>query len=275
MNIYYLGPAGSFSHILVQKAFTDSSHVIACDLFSTVISSAISDPDGIGVLAIENSITSSVHETVDLLYNSDVSIVGEASMQIKMNLIGTTHASENLITDIYSHAQALAQCSAYIDKHGLKAHEVSSTSEAVGYISEQNMVTKAAIGNLDTKSHYNLKVIQQDVANVPHNMTRWVFIAKEGTPPLGFRKNKLTYIFKVKHEPGSLVQVLKCIAEKKGNLTKIESRPLPGTHWEYGFWIDVEIDERKRQEFDTMMEEMTQECRRVGAYERGVLYDAT
>ena len=271
MNIYYLGPEGSYSHILVKKVFSAAENPISCNSFYDVITSVQNDTHGVGALAIENSISSSVHQTVDLLYNSNVCIVGEASMHIRMHLIGISDATEESIKELYSHPQALAQCSDYIASHQLKTHEAPSTSAAVQLIAQRNDPTIAAIGNCDTSDNLALNILKEDIANVPNNMTRWVFIAKPGVPALSNNINKLTYIFKVKHEPGSLVTVLTKIAGLQGNLTKIESRPLPGTHWEYGFWIDVEIDATKKDDFDAMMKESTLECRCVGAYEKGKL----
>lgn len=272
MNIYYLGPYSSYSHLLATKVFPQNTDLIACNSFYDIVSTIQKNTQAIGILAIENSISSSVHQTVDLLYNSSVCIVGEASMNIRMHLIGIQAATEDTIKTIYSHTQALAQCSSYIAKHHMQAHETLSTSAAVQYVRELQDPTVAAIGNLDLIDNTHLKVVKENIANVPHNMTRWVFISQPGMKALGSKINKVTYIFKVKHQPGSLVHVLQKIAEVNGNLTKIESRPLPGTNWEYGFWVDIEIEEGSQKEFDDMMNIHTLECRCVGSYERGKLY---
>ncbi len=272
MKIYYLGPQGSYSHILAQKVFAKDAQFIACDSFFDVIRFVQQDSQSIGALAIENSISSSVHQTVDLLYNTDVCIVGEASMYIALQLLGIASSNEQEIKKVYSHPQALAQCSEYIAKHKLIPFETLSTSAAVHRILEDNSQDAAAIANIESFEDKNLVILNKDIANVPNNMTRWVFIAQRGSPALSKTINKVTYIFKVKHEPGSLVMVLDKMAKLKGNLTKIESRPLPGTHWEYGFWIDIEIEEHMIQQVDDMMKETTLECRRVGAYEKGKLY---
>lgn len=272
MNIYYLGPQSSYSHLLATKVFSHSATLVPCNSFHDIVSSVQQDSNAIGMLAIENSISSSVHQTVDLLYNSSVSIVGEASMNIRMHLIGSKEANENTIKEIYSHTQALAQCSDYITKRNFMVHETLSTSAAVQLVSELNNKDIAAIGNGELIDKPNLKIIKENIANVPHNMTRWVFISQPGMKSLGSKVNKVTYIFKVLHKPGSLVQVLQKMAEANGNLTKIESRPLPGTNWEYGFWVDIEIPEGTAKEFDVMMKVNTLECQCVGAYERGRLY---
>ncbi len=273
MNIYYLGPDGSYSYTLVHKMFDTNVQFVACKSFRDILTQTQNDIEGIGVLAIENSISSTVHQTVDLLYNSDVCIVGEASMRIQMDLIGIKGSSLDAIKTLYSHPQALAQCSEFIRSHTISTHEMSSTSAAVDFVLEKNDPAAAAIGNIETIDSTNLTVLKEQIANVPHNMTRWVCIAREGIASIGKRIDKCTYIFTVKHQPGSLVEVLASIAKLKCNLTKIESRPLPGTDWEYGFWIDIEIPESTQMSFDAMMKESTLECRCVGAYERGILFD--
>ena len=150
---------------------------------------------------------------------------------------------------------------------------MQSTSESAQFIKHIKDTTCAAIGSSWLAQKENLHILKSDISNASHNMTRWVFIAKPGAKSLHSTIDKLTYIFKVKHEPGSLVAALKEIAKHQGNLTKIESRPLPGSHWEYGFWIDVEIPNGTFNTFDAMMKTQTLECRLIGSYKRGKLIE--
>lgn len=270
MNIYYLGPAGSFSEVVVRNKFSDKDSFISLQSFSKIIDNVEHDENGIGALVIENSISSSVHVSVDLMYKSSVYIAGEAFMKMKMDLLGLPDSNLKTVTDIYSHLQALSQCSKYIQKNQLITHEKPSTSEAAKFIKEANDISKAAIGSSYLAKTLELKVIESNIANEKHNLSRWIFVIKQ-KQSVSKNINKVTYIFKVKHEPGSLVKVLKRISEEKGNLTKIESRPLPGTDWEYGFWVDIEIPENLQDVFEKLMKEETLEFRVVGEYEKGRL----
>lgn len=270
MNIYYLGPAGSFSEVVVRNQFTKNDSFISLPSFAEIVDRVEHDENGVGALVIENSISSSVHISVDLMYKSRVYIVGEAFMKMKMDLLGITNGSTNAVTDVYSHVQALSQCSNYVQKNKLVIHEMQSTSEAAQFVKESKDISKAAIGSNYLAEILGLKVIDANIANEKHNLSRWIFVRKQ-KKALSKDINKVTYIFKVKHEPGSLVKVLKRISEENGNLTKIESRPLPGTDWEYGFWVDIEIQENSQDLFEKLMKEVTLEYRVVGEYEKGKL----
>ena len=270
MNIYYLGPAGSFSEVVVRNQFAKENIFIPLQSFPEIVNKVEQDENGTGALVIENSISSSVHVSVDLIYKSNIYILGEAYMKMKMDLMGIANSSLKSITNVYSHVQALSQCSKYLQREKYKSHEMQSTSEAAEFVKNSNDISKAAIGSKYLADLMDLKIIQSDIANEKYNLSRWIFVGKS-KKLLSNKINKVTYIFKVKHEQGSLVKVLKRISEEKGNLTKIESRPLPGTDWEYGFWIDIEMPENNQNIFDTLMEKETLECRVVGQYEKGTL----
>ncbi len=270
MTIYYLGPTGSFSEAAVRKSFSKNDIFIATSSFAEIVEKVKEEKDAIGALVIENSISSSVHQNVDILFqNNDLYITGETFMKIQMELIGLQDSTEETITDVFSYPQALSQCSEYVKKHNLKVHKTNSTSEAAQHILNKKDKTQAAIGSELLAEKNNLNILQHDIANEKYNISRWIFIA--GRNHKTEHINKVTYIFKVKHEPGSLVAVLNKLAAKNGNLSKIESRPLPGTNWEYGFWVDVEIPEGTKELFDNLMKEATFECRIVGGYTKGSL----
>lgn len=269
MNIYYLGPEGSFSEIVVRNRFQKEDSFIPLQRFAEIVKKTEEDINSIGALVIENSISSSVHVTVDLMYKSNVFIVGETFMKMQMDIIGLPDANLKTVTDVYSHVQALSQCSKYI-QNKFTAHEMQSTSEAAEFVKNSNNNTKAAIGSKYLVDMLHLKILDTNIANEKHNLSRWIFIRNK-LKSLTTEVNKVTYIFKVKHEPGSLVKVLKRISDEKGNLTKIESRPLPGTDWEYGFWVDVEIPENSQNIFKELMMKETLDYRVVGEYEKGKL----
>ena len=270
MNIYYLGPNGSFSEIAVRKSFPHDGTFIALSSFNEIADAVCNDYNSVGALVIENSISSSVHQNIDILFqNEDLYITGETFMKIQMELIGLPGSTIDTITDVYSYPQALSQCTEFTKKHQVTVHKTKSTSEAANHIVTTQDSTKAAIGSALLAEINELQIIEHDIANETHNISRWIFISGKKTENIA--ANKVTYIFKVKHEPGSLVAVLNKIAEHNGNLSKIESRPLPGTNWEYGFWVDVEIPNGSKEKFDKLMKEATFECRIVGGYTKGSL----
>ena len=270
MKIYYLGPKGSYSYSLLQKMYPNGV-AEPKPTFAHIVDAVLEDESSIGLLGIENSISSSVHESIDLLFQNNLYIVGEACMNIKLHLIGPKDAEFSDVKEVFSYPQAIAQCSHFIENHSITPHETPSTAAAVREVDTLQDKTKAAIAGRGSLADTDLKILKEDIANTSHNMTRWVLVSKKPMK-YGQNQNKMTVIFKVKHEPGSLVKVLQAIADECGNMTKIESRPVPGLNWEYLFWIDVEIPERTVDVFQKRLKQETLSYRTVGIYEQGKTY---
>ena len=272
MKIYYLGPTGSFSEQIAKKIYI-GHELISLQTFSEIVEKVEDDSNSVGLLVIENSISSSVHQSVDLMFESRAKIIGEAFMEISLDLIGIPGTKINNLKKVYSHPQAFAQCSRFIKKNNLNVLVEQSTASAADLVKKSNKKICAAIGSKYLAKIMGLQVIESDVANVKHNMSRWIMIANNSHLDIN-NADKLTVIFKVKHLAGSLVKVLDKIAKMNGNLTKIESRPLPGTNWEYEFWADVEVGQTKAKDFLSLMKKETLEYRLLGAYSRGKLYNS-
>jgi len=267
MNVYYLGPSGSYSHTLIQKLFPNEE-AVPCRTFAEIVQYVQKDQKSYGLLGIENSISSSVHENIDLFFTHNLYIVGEACMNITLNLIGLEGATLPDIKTVYSYPQALSQCSGFIKKHAVKVIETTSTTAAVEEVDTLQNKTVGAIAGLESIVGTELVALKEHIGNDSHNMTRWVVISQEAHSR-DEMTNKMTIIFKVKHEPGSLVRVLQAIADHAGNLSKIESRPVAGSNWEYEFWVDIEVPDGSAQVFENLMQNEALSFRVVGAYRKG------
>ena len=272
MKIYYLGPIGSFSEQIGKKIYKKMD-LVPLQTFEGIVKKVKNDPEATGLLVIENSISSSVHQSVDLMFESQAQIIGEAYMEIALDLIGLPGTKIEDVKSVYSHPQALSQCGEFIKKYQLKPMIEQSTASAANYVKRSRKIQNAAIGSKYLADLMKLKVIKENVGNIKHNMSRWIMIANQAKIK-DSEANKLTVIFKVKHKPGSLVKVLDQIAKKRGNLTKIESRPLPGTNWEYEFWVDLEIPNGTKKDFLKLFQNETLEYRVLGAYKKGKLYNS-
>jgi prephenate dehydratase len=278
-KIYYLGPKGSFNDILITKIFANSpeNELVMCNSFPEVVEKVKSDKGSIGALGIENSISSDVHENMDIMFKERLCIIGEAGIKITMNLIGLKGAVLADIKEIYTHPQAILQCSNFLKDHSIAAIKVDSTAAGKAYILEKQEKNLGAIGssalaNGDDK----VEIIESNIANIKHNMTRFIFISTDSqtVPELGENANKLTYVFQLKHEPGSLAKVLTELAKEKVNLTKIQSRPIPGTDWEYNFWVDMEIPYTTIDKVNQILQQHTLDYHLLGAYEKGKVYES-
>jgi chorismate mutase/prephenate dehydratase len=190
-----------------------------------------------GVIPVENSTEGSVRETLDLLSSSDFVIRAEKHLKIEHCLLSKTER----INEIISHPQALAQCQNFIRKNypNAKVHSSESTAKAAEIASKEEGT--AAIASRSAASLYNLKIIKENIQDSNNNYTRFFVVSKpEKEIPLTSNAFKTSIVFSLKNEPGSLYNALKVFAERKINLTKIESRPSKTSPWEYIFFLDFE-----------------------------------
>jgi len=136
---------------------------------------------------------------------------------------------------VYSHPQALGQCSDFIINHSLKTVPTYDTAGSVEIIKELED-NCAAIASSLASSLYNVPIIKEGISNNSNNFTRFLIFSRENTTESG--NDKTSIIFSVKHESGALHQILKEFNDKDINLTKIESRPNKNKNWEYNFIVD-------------------------------------
>ncbi len=189
--------------------------------------------------AIENSLEGSVPETLDALIREPrVAICAEIAIPIRHCLLAAQGAGVQGIEVIYSHPQALAQCRRYLDAHlpGAAAEASLSTANAV-----REMLARprsAAIGTERAAALYGAEVLARDIQDDPSNTTRFVLLARADAPPTG--DDKTSVVFQTVDRPGALVDVLREFAERRINLTKIESRPSKESLGTYVFLVDIE-----------------------------------
>lgn len=274
-KIYYLGPEGSYSWIVTKQCFS-KDNLVPCGTFSEIIDNVISKPESLGVLPIENSITSNIHENIDYMFIHDLKIIGEAYLKINLHLIGIKGAKINNLEQIYSHPKALSQCSHFIEKQKLIAIEANSTAKAKDIIVAEKNIRKACIGSKELAKNKRLEILKENIGNVKNNMTRFIFISSKPIKKLPKLANKITFIFKLKHKPGTLANILTKLAAVKANLTKIESRPIPETNWEYDFWVDIDLSQAKANS-EKIIEIITANSldhKIMGIYQKGAVYES-
>jgi prephenate dehydratase len=273
VNVYYLGPESTFSHLAAKKVFTDRLHsLIAASSFDEIFKAVNRSDDTIGVVPVENSITSNVHENIDRLFAGDLRIVGEAFLEISLHLIGAEGTGLESISTIVSHPKALEQCRNYLSSFRGTVLPSASTSEAVEAIRTGARPGTALIGSRVLAESAGLSLLKTDLGDVKSNSTRFVFVSQNDAGLLTGPCNRLTFTFQVRHEPGALVKVLSALGSVGANLTKIESRPIPGRDWEYLFWVDLEIEPEKKEEVVEVVRDATLEYHILGCYPTGQVY---
>jgi chorismate mutase/prephenate dehydratase len=175
----------------------------------------------------------------------DLSIVGEEIQPIDHCLIGAAPTELDTITRIYSHPQALAQCSEFLARMPwCTVEEFSNTALAARRIAEQGNVSQAAIASEEVARLLGMPVLARNIANQRDNYTRFLVIAAAAVEPEARIPCKTSVMFVTRHERGALVRCLNELAQRGLNLTKIESRPRPGAPWEYQFYVDFEGNTR-------------------------------
>lgn len=192
-----------------------------------------------GVLPIENSSNGSVKEVYDLLEEKDCYIVRANKMWISHDLLAPSGASLDTIKTIYSHPQALGQCSAFLAKYPhIQLVPYDNTATAAQMVADTKDITKAAIAAPQCAELYNLYAVERNIQNNDNNYTRFICITNGLTIYPG--SNKISIITSAHHAPGGLGSLLTKFANIGINLTKLESRPIEGHNFEFLFYLDLE-----------------------------------
>lgn len=252
MKIAYQGTKGSFSHQTIKRR---ASETHGCSTFKEVCKAVQDGYCELGLLPIENTLAGCIYETIDLLANGELFIVGELITKIEHNLMGISRAN---IEEVLSHPKALAQCSKFFDKHpNMKAvphFDTAGAAEAVALIKDPK---KAAIASKEAAEIYGLEVFQENIQDEVENFTRFLLISKK--PVQG---TKCSLIFSLPHEPGSLAKTLKAFTDAEIDMTSIVSRPIKDKPFEYLFFVDIVMKEGQE-----IPELNVQTLKNLGSYE--------
>lgn len=202
--------------------------------FEQVFEEAQKESGVFGVLPVENSAAGSVTAVYDLILKYRFFIVGAVGVKVE-HCLACADPSQP-VTAAVSHPQGLAQCSEFLHSRGLKAVEYSNTAAAAQYVAQEHPAGTAAICSKDAAETYGLTILEEGIQNEKNNTTRFVVISREPIFPQD--ANKISLCFSIPHTTGSLYNVLERFAVCGLNLTKIESRPIPGKTFEYDFYLD-------------------------------------
>ena len=237
MRIAYQGEPGAFSEAAARQVNADAQ-LVPCRSFEDVFDAVTAGPAGYGVLPIENSIGGSIHRNFDLLLESELPIVAELELPVVHHLLALPGCTMERVRRIYSHPQALAQCDRFL--RTLTGVEVIATYDTAGsakLIADEKMADAAAIASARAAEVFGLVALRSSIQDYERNVTRFLVI---GRRPLSDAKpDKTTIVFSLSNEPGALFKALSVFALRGIDLTKLESRPIPGRKWEYLFYADL------------------------------------
>ena len=239
IRVVYQGVEGAYAHLALTSYFGEETDRFHVDTWRDAMEAIKNGEADYAVLPFENSSAGIVAENYDLLKEYGYYIVGEQKIKINHCILGLDGANFDHIKKIYSHPQALAQCSKFLEKH--REWEIipeKNTAMAAKKVKEDADPTQAAIASSLTAELYGLDMLAEGVQNNSMNETRFIIVSRKNEYVSG--AGKISICVQLKHESGALYHALSHFIYNGLNMTSIESRPIQGRNWEYQFFIDFD-----------------------------------
>jgi prephenate dehydratase len=238
-RVAFQGERGAFSEEAAVKLLGEKIVPVPQPTFDATFAAVGRGLADLVLSPIENTLAGSVHNALDLLIESGLSIIAEVVIPISLNLIALPGVSLEQIAAVESHPVALAQCERFFRTHsGLTRIASEDTAGSVRAIMQAGIPARAAIASRRAAEIYGGKILLEHLEDDPKNYTRFLLLSASpnGTAPA----TKLSLVFQLPHLPGSLHRALEIFARRKMNLMRIESRPVHGRPWEYRFYMDLQ-----------------------------------
>lgn len=265
----FQGVDGAFSQNAVENFFGEGTKNIGYPEFEDVYIALEKGEIDYGVLPIENSLTGSINDNYDLIRKYGFYIVGETAVPVSQCLMALPGTQMEDIKKVYSHPQGLAQSSDFFFNHrSMEPMPYKDTAMAARYVERSKDQSKAAIASPLAAKLYHLDILQANIQNDKSNKTRFMVISKELI--IKDDNDKVSVIFTLPHEVGTLYNMLQIIQQSQINLVRIESRPIKSQNWQYYFYIDFEgnINEERIKRALVKMRANSTTLRILGNYKR-------
>ncbi|MBE6820341.1 MAG: chorismate mutase [Ruminococcaceae bacterium] len=230
------GVEGAYSQFACDKMFAYPS-IMYFSGFEDVFKAVDSGLCRYGILPVENSTAGSVNKVYDLMNKYKFYITHSLKLFIGHTLLAPRGVKLEDVKEVFSHEQALNQCSEYLAKLGVKITVCENTAVAAKMVAQSGRTDCAAIGSKDCAELYGLSVLKSGIQNTDNNYTRFICISKKLEIYAG--ADKTSIMMTLPHKPGALYNVISGFAALGLNMTKLESRPLPGTNFEFMFYFDI------------------------------------
>jgi len=260
------GVEGAYAQIACEKFFK-SPMIMYFKNFEGVFNAIEQGLCQYGILPIENSTAGSVKKVYDLMIHHNFSIVRTFRLKIDHNLLSNPGADLSMIKEIYSHEQAINQCSTFLCKHAdVKIIPVENTAVAAEMVAKSGRTDVAAISSHVCEELYGLKCLASSIQDEGNNRTRFICISKNLEIYPGADKTSIMMI--LPHKPGALYRVLARMYVLGINVIKLESRPLPDKDFEFMFYFDLETSIYSEEFVQLMCEldDLCEEFKYLGSY---------
>lgn len=233
------GVRGAFSHVAALRALGADTAIHECRTFEDLFEAVGAGLASHGVVPVENSLAGSVQRTMDLLLAHPLHVVAEARVRVRLCVVVRPDTERAAVRRIGSHPVALPQCHGFFRRHeGAEPVAAFDTAGSVRDLMAGRADYDAAIGSELAASLYGGRILERDIEDDPHNYTRFLIVAAEPIDPPE-RGAKTSVVFRLRHRPGSLHDALGVLRAHGVDLTRLESRPIPGEPWEYRFHADL------------------------------------
>ena len=238
-KIYFQGTFGAYSH-LAALSIDSNAEVVPCKTFDDCFVQASKDTNSKIIIPESNRITGNIGIEY-LIFEYRLNIYAEYFQKIEHNLLGLPGTKVSEIKDVYSHAQALSQCSKFIKSNKLIEHVRADTAGSAQMVSRSKDKTKSAIASSLSAKTYNLEIIKNNIENEKGNLTRFLVMGKNiSQPEFSGKKYITSFLFKLKSKPAALYQSLGGFAINGVNLTKLQSYPEKNSFDSFFFLCDLD-----------------------------------
>jgi prephenate dehydratase len=257
-KIYFQGTYGAYSHLAAQS-IDSKAEIIPCKTFDECFVKALKNPESKIIIPESNRITGNIGIEY-LIFEYRLNIYMEYFQKIEHNLLAVPGTKISDIKNVYSHGQALSQCSNFIKSQNLTEQVRADTAGSAEMVSKANDKTKAAIASSLSAKTYGLEMIKKNIENEKGNLTRFLVMGKKIIQPkFGKKKYITSFLFKLKSKPAALYQSLGGFAINGVNLTKLQSYPEKNLFDSFFFLCDLDghIEDPKVQK---SLEELGLHC---------------
>lgn len=232
------GVEGSYQQMACERLFK-LPNLFFFSSFGAVFSAIESGLCHYGVIPVENSTAGSVNAVYDLMMRHNFRIVRSVRLKIDHNLLAKPGVKLEEIREIYSHEQAISQCSAFLQEHpGIRVIACENTAAAAKMVADSSRRDIAALASRACMRLYHLEALAESVQNQGNNHTRFICISKDLEIYPGADRTSLMLV--LPHQPGSLYKLLSRFYALGININKLESRPMPERNFEFMFYFDLE-----------------------------------
>jgi prephenate dehydratase len=267
-RIGFQGEHGAYSELAAKAMLGADTETVPHRSFDDVFEAVQAGNLDHGLVPIENSLAGSIHRNYDLLQRHSLHIIGETQLRVEHCLIAQPGVALKDVRIVRSHPQALAQCEHYLHDLGVEIEAAYDTAGSVRELRDSGARDAAAIASRLAAEVYKMSILCEGIEDDHDNFTRFLLLNREPAAPSGDVKTSI--VFALNNKPAALFRAMACFALRDIDLTKIESRPIPGSVWQYHFYLDFLASQHDGagQLALGQLAEMATELRVLGTYPR-------